>query len=307
MKKIIYAALIPFLVISLYCKKEAKVQREGVVNLMTGIVIIIDGEKKSAAKVGDVVRQGMKVETGANSFADIYFDENAVKILENSVVEISELELNMQEESEKTRFHVKKGKVFAKVARKLAKNDRFQVTTPTATAGVRGTEFLVAEEKNKALVACLNGTVAVSSEVSADKKTLDLTEGKEIIIEIDKEMTIRDLSAENRKLLEEITRNFQDAKKDIRERFEKKREEIRKAVEDQRTKNLDSIEKQKSMDLENVNRQKALDKANVEKLKINAEKTADEARESVIKQQEEAKEKLEGVKPDIKKFKSTLE
>lgn len=307
MKRFSYAALIPLIVISLYCKKETKVQREGVVNLLTGAVTVIDGEKKSAARVGDVVRQGMIIETADNSFADIYFDDSAVKILENSVVEISELELNIREESEKTRFHVTKGKVFAKVARKLSKKDRFVVTTPTATAGVRGTEFLVAEELNKGLVATLNGTVAVTNEVSADKQVIDVTGGKEVVIEMDKLMTLQDLSAENRMLLEGITRNFQDAKKEIRERFEKKREEIRKAVEDQRQKNLDSIEKQKSIDLQNVEEQKALDKANVEKLKINAEKTADQAKESVSRQQEEAEQKLESVKPDIKKFKGTLE
>lgn len=307
MKRLLYACMIPLFVMSLCCKKEKKVQREGVVNMLAGSVAIVDDGKRSSAKVGDPVRQGMKIETGKNSFVDIYFDENAVKILENSLVEIRELEIIIEEQSEKTGLYVKNGKVFVKVAKKLTKNDRFQIGTPTATAGVRGTEFLVVEEDLKGLVACLNGTVEVRSEVSPEEQVIDVSGGKEVVIEMDKLMTLGDLSDENRRLMEDITRNFQDAKKEIRERFEKKREEIRKAVEDQRQKNLDSIEKQKAMDLKNVEEQKALDKANVEKLKVTAEKTAEEARETVSKQQEEAQQKLESVKPEIKKFKGTLE
>jgi hypothetical protein len=307
MKKYGYLALIPFLVVSLYCKKDKNIQREGIINFLTGTVTIIDKDKKVKAQVGDMVSQGMRIETGNKSFVDIYFDDNAVKILENSIVEISELEINVNENSEKTRFHIKQGKIFAKVAKKLAKNDRFLVSSPTATAGVRGTEFLVIEDGGTGVVATLKGKVEVKNEASPDQGAVIVPDKKEVVVEKDKEMTVRDLSAENRVLMENIMKNFQDMKKEIRERFEKKREEIRKAVEDQRQRNLESVEKQKKMDLENVERQKALDKANVDKLKVISDKTATDAQEGVQKQQQESQEKLEGVKPTIKKFKSTIE
>jgi hypothetical protein len=302
----IYLAVAALLAAGLCCKKEAKVEREGIVNFMNGTVTIIDGGKKTPAKVGDTVKKGMKIETGERSFVDIFFDENAIKILENSVVEISELELNMNEGSEKTGLLVMKGKVFAKVARKLAKNDRFRVSTPTATAGVRGTEFLVAEADGKGLVACLKGTVEVKNEASPDRGTVDVTDKKEVTVEKDREMVVRDLSAENRRLMEDISRNFQDMKRDIRERFEKKREEIRKAVEDQRARNQESVERQKAKDLENVEKQKAKDKENIDRIKGTADKTGTEAREGVERQQQESQQMLESVKPDIKKFKSTV-
>jgi hypothetical protein len=307
MKKFGYLALIPFLVVSLHCKKEKKIEREGIINFLAGTVTIIDKEKKAKAQVGDIVNRGMRIETGEKSFVDIYFDDNAVKILENSIVEISELELNINENSEKTRFHIKQGKVFARVAKKLAKNDQFLIGSPTATAGVRGTEFLVIEDGGTGVVACLKGKVEVKNEASPDKGSVMVPDNKEVVVEKDKEMTVRDLSAENRKLMVNIMKNFQDMKKEIRERFEKKREEIQKAVEDQRKRNLESVEKQKKMDLENVERQKAMDKANVDKLKVISDKTSTEAQEGVQKQQEESQEKLEGVKPTIKKYKSTVE
>lgn len=306
MKRMSYLALAMLLVACLCCKKQAKVEREGIVNFMNGTVTIIDGGKRTPAKVGDTVKKGMKIETGERSFVDIFFDENAIKILENSVVEISELELNMNEGSEKTGLLVMKGKVFAKVARKLAKNDRFRVSTPTATAGVRGTEFLVAEADGKGLVACLKGTVEVKNEASPDKGSVDVADKKEVTVEKDREMVVRDLSAENRRLMEDISRNFQDMKRDIRERFEKKREEIRKAVEDQRARNQELVERQKAKDLENVEKQKAKDKENIDRIKGTADKTGTEAREGVERQQQESQQKLESVKPDIKKFKSTV-
>ncbi len=306
MKRLAYLALIPVLAMGLYCKKEQKVDREGIVNFITGTVTIIDGGKKSPAKVGDTVKKGMKIETGDKSSIDIYFDENAVKIMENSVVEVSDLDLDIREESEKTRLHVTNGRVFAKVARKLAKNDRFSITTPTTTAGVRGTEFLVAEADGKGLVACLKGRVEVKNEASPDKGSVDVTDEKEVTVEKDREMVVKDLSAENKRLMEDISKNFQDMKKDIRERFEKKREEIRKAVEDQRKKNQEMVDRQKAKDLENVEKQKARDRENVDRLKVISDKTGTEAKEGVERQQQESQQKLEGVKPDIRKFKSSV-
>lgn len=307
MKRLACMAFVLLLAAGLCCKKEQKVEREGIVNFITGTVSIIDGGNKAPAKVGDTVKKGMKIETGDKSSIDIYFDENAIKIMENSLVEITDLVIDTQDESEKTRVRITNGKVFSKVAKKLAKNDQFEISTPTTTAGVRGTEFLVAEDKGKGLVACLNGTVVVKNEASPEKGTVDVTDNKEVIVEKDKEMVVKDLSAENRRLMEDISKNFQDMKKDIRERFEKKREEIRKAVQDQRQKNKESVERQKAIDKENVENQKARDKENVDRLKAISDKTGSEAKEGVSRQQEESRSKIEGMKPQIKKFKGSVD
>ena len=306
MRKIIHLSLLLPLLAGLYCKKEAKMDREGIINALVGSVNISDQKGRSAAKVGDAVKKGMKIETGENSYVDIYFDENAIKVLEKSEVEVTELLTDLKGNSEKSSMRLKKGKVFAKVARKLAKDDSFDIGTPTMTAGVRGTEFLVSEDKGRGLVACLKGTVAVKNEASPEKGSVDVAEQKEVVVEKDKDMTVKDLSADNRRLMEDITRNFQDAKKDIRERFEKKREEIRKAVEDQRTRNKESVDKQKALDKQNVEDQKARDKENIDKLKGISDKTTNEAKDNINRQKEDSQKSLQGVKPDVKKFKSTV-
>lgn len=305
MKKILFILVVPLFLFNVQCKKDKKIEREGIINLMTGTVSIIDGTQKNPAKVGDILKNGMKIETGQASFVDIYFDDNAIKILDNSIVEVKDLGVNTQEGSQKTEFYAQKGKVYAKVA-KLAKNDSFSITTPTTTAGVRGTEFLVAEENGKGLVACLNGKVVVKNEASPDKGSVDLTDEKEVIVEKDKDMTVKDLSEDNKKLMQDIKKNFQDMKQDIRERFEKKREEIRKAVQDQRERNKESIEKQKELDKKNVENQKERDKENVERLKGTTDTTSTEARDGVNKQKEGSQQTLENVKPNVKKFKSSV-
>src|SRR4030043_679196 len=162
----VWILLLPILLTALSCKKEKKVEREGIINFLTGTVTIFNGTDKIAASVGYVVKQGVKIETGEKSFVDIYFAENAIKILENSSVEMKDLSFDMKDESEMTRFYIKKGKIFAKVAKKLSRNNRFYTSSPTTTAGVRGTEFLVASDDLKSLVATLNGTVEVSNDVT---------------------------------------------------------------------------------------------------------------------------------------------
>ncbi|MBN2158088.1 MAG: FecR domain-containing protein [Spirochaetes bacterium] len=307
MKRLAYMLLIPLVAGGLYCKKETTVQREGIVNFLSGTVAIIDGQNRSAARVGDAVRQGMTITTGPRSFVDIYFDENAVKILENSEVEIAELELIMKDDAEKTRLYLKQGKMFSRVAKKLAKDDSYQVATPTSTAGVRGTEFLVASDELKSLIATLNGTVEVKNDTDPEQKAVEVPEGKQVEVEKDRKMTVEELSAENKKLLRDIKKDFREMKREIRQRFEKKRHEIRKAVRDQREKNRDAVDRQKELDRENVERQKATDKENIERIKETADTTAAESQDNVTRQAEESKEKLESVKPEIKKFKSNIE
>ena len=220
---------------------------------------------------------------------------------------VSGLEVNSQAEGEASRFFMEKGKVFSKIIKKLSKSDSFTVVTPTASASVRGTEFLVSEERGKSLVACLNGKVEVKNEASPEKGSVELPGDKEVIVEKGQQLSVKDLSIENKKLLLDIDRNFRQMKQEIRERFEKKREEIWKAVIDQRQKNKEMVEKQKSKDRENVDTQKVRDKENVNRLKGISDKTGAEAKEGIDRQKEESQKKLEGVKPDIKKFKSKLE
>lgn len=308
MKKIaVLIILVPLLAAGVSCKKDRKAVRFGIVNFLAGTVTIIDGDRKAQAKVGDIIKPGMVIETGPASFVDIYFQENAVKILEKSSVKVSDLAIDLKDGSEKTGFNVYRGRAFMKVARKLAKNDSFTVSTPTATAGVRGTEFLVSEDRGRGLVVCVDGEVRVESEVSPGQEAVLVPENREVVVEKDRAMTVKEISAENRRLIEDIRRDFREMKRSLRLEFEKQREEIRKMVEDQKKENREMVREQKDLDRKNIEDQKALDRANVEGIKGDASAAGSEAREGVDRQKAEAGRNLEGVKPEIEKFDTKYE
>lgn len=310
MKRIALILIIAVIAVAIACKKEEKkMAREGIVNFVTGTVTIIDQGKRTTAKVGDVVREGMKIETGDKASIDIYFDADAVRILEKSTVEIKTLQMNLTANTQDTNIRVEDGKVFARISRKLAKGDNYKINSNTTTAAIRGTEFLVEENKAKGtgMVACLDGKVEVKSELNPDEKPVDIDGGQQVEIMKDKPLTVTDLSEENRRNLENIRRTFQDQREDIRKRFEEQREQIRKALQDQKDANREMIERRKAEDKENVERQKEGDKANVDALRTGADTEGrDRAMDEAQRQREANRSSLQDVKPDIKKFKSDL-
>jgi len=301
MKKLLYLCIILLVLPQFSCKKDTVVALDGYVNFMSGKVnIILDG-KKTGAEVGAVVKNGAKVETGAGAFVDIYFGDNAVRVLENSLVEIGSVVTNMKDNTEKSEYTVEKGKMFSRVTKKLAKGDEFTIKTPTTIAGVRGTEFLVSEENGKGMVACIDGKVAVSDATAADKKGVEINAGEEVSVEPGKDLVVKALSEENRANLAEIKQSFREAREDIREQFRKQKEEILKQVRDQKEENRKMVEEQKKLDQENIDRQKAEDMKNIEAIKGTADSEKKEAVDATEKQKEDAKKNLEGVKPEIKK------
>jgi len=111
------------------------------------------------AKVGNAVYErnnkqaqitkGMIFETKdkvitTNGIVDIQLGQSSIiRVGKNSVVLISKL---IEENgSEKTELNLNKGIIFSKISKKLDKNSEFKVTTPTITAGVRGTQFMIQE------------------------------------------------------------------------------------------------------------------------------------------------------------------
>jgi hypothetical protein len=307
MRRFSYAALIMIFAAGPVCKKAPAPEREGVVNFLAGTVMIIDGAEKKAASVGDPVKKGMRIETGGKSFVDIYFDDSEVRVLENSSVDIDDLGIDVHEGTEHSLLKLNRGSIFSRVMKKLSKDERFVIRTPTTTAGVRGTEFMVISEELKSLVACLNGTVQVKNDASPSQEPVLLRDEQQVVVEKDRPMSVGELASENRRLMNGIRRSFREMKTSLRERFEKKRDEIRKAVEDRRQKDIESVEKQKTLDRENVEKQKLRDKENVDRLRTAPDKAGTEAGGNVEAQKEEARKNLENVKPAIKKFKSNVE
>jgi len=203
LKKIISLIAITLLVVQFTaCKKGDKtniatIKNDGLINFLTGNVNIVLDNNTVKANVGDKITQGMTILTGTKSVVDIHFENSVIRILENSSVIMKELTKNLSDNKELIELYVKNGKMFSQVTRKLSANEKFRVSTPTAIAGVRGTEFLVDEENGKSKISCVEGTVAVKDAQEDDSAFVDIENGKSASIESGKPISIQDLSEED--------------------------------------------------------------------------------------------------------------
>lgn len=299
MKKIIILITALFFMFLVSCKeKPGVVKLEGMVNFTTGNVTIKSGSGETAAKAGDVVAEGSTIITGPGSVADIYFNENVIRILEKSTVVIRELFQEAGSSKEFTELYVEEGRVFSKVARKLVPGEKYQVTTKTTVAGVRGTEFIVEETEEGSRIACIEGIVAVKKADEDDSKLINLEAGNEAVIDENKKLNVRELKEQNRENLRKIRDEIKEIRKDIREKFEKQREEIKKQVSDLKESTKAKVEEQKAQDKENVKSIKEESSVKSEEIKGNIDEKKDEAKGAV---ESFKKPDIKGVKPEIKK------
>jgi len=82
--------------------------------------------------------------------AEIIFDNGArIKILPKSDIVITKQSWDEKEFEGETGVKLILGRAFSKVAKMRSAKDRFSVATPTAVAGIRGTEFIVEQRQDK--------------------------------------------------------------------------------------------------------------------------------------------------------------
>ncbi len=323
MKKLL-AVLLVCCVAFVACKKEKKytVAREGLVNFVSGTVLLVTDGTEAKAQIGDAIKEGMTIKTvGPKSIAEIYFGENAVKILGDTVIKVEKLLSNVSDNTEESSFIVEKGRMFSKVTKKLAKGDSYQVKTPTAIAAVRGTDFLVTQEDDKANVACLDGLLEVLNQSLATGQPIVLEEKQEVDVVPGQDMVKKQISEDKLRMLN-ILLEIKAMREDIRKKYEQQREEILKYVEEQKKADKTMVEEQREKDKPLVEEQKARDKAMIEGIKgeikdesgkaaqqsLDAAKSQMQDAKAVDKDQAstEAKDQMSAMKPKIEKPKVDL-
>jgi len=122
-------------------------------------------EKWEKAKVEMPLTAGMALRTGKNAEAFIKWSTGSVvKFSAQTSMNFSELSLDKTSKIEKTTIDISEGRLFANVKKMLNKNSEFNVKTPTAIAGVRGTGFLAETSEGKTTFAVVEGQVSVTAE-----------------------------------------------------------------------------------------------------------------------------------------------
>jgi hypothetical protein len=123
----------------------ALAQDVGLVKVASGTVQIERAGAKSKAQVGDVVRAGDVLHTGADGSAGITFTDNSLMSLgPNTVLAIEKYSFDSTTHAGEFDGTLRKGRLAA-VSGKMVKQapESMKVRTPSSVMGVRGTEFLV--------------------------------------------------------------------------------------------------------------------------------------------------------------------
>ncbi|MBU1743609.1 MAG: FecR family protein, partial [Proteobacteria bacterium] len=111
----------------------------GKITHIEGNVDITVGEKARTANLGEAVNSGEIMRAKSKSRAEITFvDGNILRLAENTRVRITDYQVG---EGKTSTLDLFRGKTQSIVSG-LAKNARYEIHTPTAVAGVRGTNFI---------------------------------------------------------------------------------------------------------------------------------------------------------------------
>lgn len=135
-----------------------------VIALSGSISASADGQPLLLA-LGAKITEGMQIDTGNNSFLTLELpDQSRISLPSNSRIRVAKLRMARYTKSPRTEILLLNGKVESKVAPLEQNKGRFEVRTPMAVAGVRGTQFRVGISENGMATEVLSGKVEVERQ-----------------------------------------------------------------------------------------------------------------------------------------------
>lgn len=140
----------------------------GVISSFRGNVAI-DGKQ---AIVGMRVVQGNRIETSANAFVTVGFDDgSAISLPSQSRIRVDRLRRILLTDSVDRAFRLQEGRARSTVTPIRNPNSSFQVTTPLSVSAVRGTDFNVGFDlkENRTQTEVIGGTVGVAPDEEKDE------------------------------------------------------------------------------------------------------------------------------------------
>lgn len=139
----------------------------GLFMVVKGSVKVISGKDKSTniAKVGSKVFSGDTIVTEKDSRAKIVMaDRNVLQLSPDTKFEITNYKTSEVESERTAQLALMQGKVRAQVEQKYGEKNKFEMRTPTAVAGVRGTQYVVQYNPTTAMtsIMVMSGKVMVA-------------------------------------------------------------------------------------------------------------------------------------------------
>lgn len=154
------------------------------VKFFVGDVKKVSNGNETAVSMGDKLTKSDIIKTGAQSTAELLYQEGGVlKLSENCEFSIATI---FGEETEKTVLEMQSGEMLVSLSK--LKKGTFEIKTPTMLAAVRGTSFLVSAntQTQTSQVSVLKGVVNVSpveNNVPVEHLSVDATPGKKVVVE----------------------------------------------------------------------------------------------------------------------------
>src|SRR5690606_24998706 len=128
--------------------------------------------------VGSRIVEGMKIQTGVNSFLTISLpDASRISLPSNSGMQMTKLRRAPYTGSPRVEVPLLRGRVLSRVSPLDTNKGRFEVRTPVSVAGVRGTYFRASYDGTKASTEVLDGHVAASSIRTQETRLLPRAKG----------------------------------------------------------------------------------------------------------------------------------
>lgn len=161
--RVIMSLKIPLTIISLVFLSHSLFAEEfAVATFIRGKVSFLPAQDTSklwkTLKVNDVIKPGDRIKTGNGSKVDFLFQETEIRIQPNTDFSLQE----WNSEKKIAKAYVQNGAAWFRVNN--FKKGNFEVSTPTTTAGVRGTAFGVffEEKEQKGYTCVCEGTVNIN-------------------------------------------------------------------------------------------------------------------------------------------------
>ncbi len=214
-------ALIALLIFGAFFSLSAQQRAFALVVNKTGMGFIIRAGQKKPALINDLLQEADEVETSAGATVTIQLSSGVVcQIGPATKLRINQLSRNGQ--AVNANMNLTRGSVTSQA--NMPAGSRIQVVTPTAIAGVRGTEFIV--EANAQSTNVLVNTGEVNVQDPSGTNSVSVPAGNK------------------------ATADAQGLHSAILEKFEKQKFEILKKFEEMRQRNFDAVVEQKRRDQE---------------------------------------------------------
>ena len=214
---------------AVFSSLQAAPEYMGLVVYKRGNCLLVRDKKTVPIYVDNLIPSDATIEVQKGGNLSVQFKTGVlIRLEENTRVSVEEL-------LEKTvRIRLQRGELGGRVQKKAGFD--VLIHTPTSTASVRGTDFIVEadSQKNETTVLVSEGSVDVSSKVNENEKVA-VNAGNSLLV------------PESGKYILKIMEDFEKQKFEIFSEFEKVRKKNFDLIIQQKQKDRDLIEKQKSL------------------------------------------------------------